>query len=69
MIWRNNSYHNQGCIDLKDGEGLEVVYRSNDGVIEMVKHRIKPIIGTMWHPEREEKFADKDIIRVKNLIG
>lgn len=63
-----NSYHNQGCIQLKDGCGLAVTAKSEDGVIESVCHISLPIIGTMWHPEREENFASKDIDRVKKLF-
>lgn len=63
-----NSYHKQGCMELKSRE-LEAVFRSDDGVIEMIKHKDSPIIGTMWHPEREESFLDMDIMRVKELIG
>lgn len=63
-----NSYHNQACTELKSDE-LEVCYRTADGVVEMIKHKTYPIIGTMWHPERENPFDEFDIIRVKELFG
>ena len=62
-----NSYHNQGCLELKSTE-LECCMRSDDGVIEKVKHNNLPIIGTMWHPEREEYYSRYDTDQVKKLI-
>lgn len=63
-----NSYHNQACIQLKDGCGLLVTARTNDGVIEAIRHESLPMIATMWHPEREKQFAERDINRVKTLF-
>lgn len=63
-----NSYHSQGCINL-DTEELEVFLRSEDGVIEKVRHKSLPIVGTMWHPERENPFRDVDIDMVRELFG
>lgn len=63
-----NSYHNQGCLELID-QSLEVVLRADDGVIEKIKHWELPIIGTMWHPEREFPFRETDINLVKTLMG
>ena len=62
-----NSYHNYGCIQLV-GSCLQVLSRSNDGVIESVRHVTLPILGTMWHPEREYPFRECDIVMVKNLM-
>ena len=61
-----NSYHNQGCLSLSDSS-LEIVMKSDDGVIEKVRHRELPIVGTMWHPEREKTFKDRDITMLKGL--
>lgn len=63
-----NSYHNQGCVELKCNM-LEILMRSEDGVIEMIKHNELPIIGTMWHPEREDPFKKTDIHMAKTLFG
>lgn len=62
-----NSYHNQGCINLKCNELISVM-KSEDGVIEMIKHVYLPIVGTMWHPEREKVFKKDDIKIIKELI-
>ena len=63
-----NSYHNQGCIELKNDE-LIAVMRTEDGVIEKIRHRTLPIVGTMWHPERETPFRKKDVDLLKSIIG
>lgn len=64
-----NSYHNQGCVELKEDSMLEVLAKSTDGVIESVCHKKFNIMATMWHPEREEPFDVIDINRVRNLFG
>ena len=63
-----NSYHNQACKRLEKNCGLEIELQAEDEVIEAIHHKYLPIIGTMWHPEREKKFDEKDICRVKKLF-
>lgn len=63
-----NSYHNQACIQLERDCGLKAVSQTEDGVIESVEHECLPMAATMWHPEREKKFEDKDIERVRALF-
>jgi putative glutamine amidotransferase len=65
-----NSYHNQACMDKKAAEdaGFDVLAVSDDGVIEAIRHKSQPIVGTMWHPERENPFRDFDIENVRNLF-
>ncbi len=62
-----NSFHNQACCSVK--KPLEVLAQTDDGVIEAICYREKHILGTMWHPERENPFADADIRRVQELFG
>lgn len=62
-----NSYHNQACRILKSDE-LQVVMKSEDGIIEKIKHKSLPIIGTMWHPEREIPFCKTDVDIIKKLF-
>lgn len=64
-----NSYHNQACTHLISDCGLEIVVMAEDGVIEEVKHQNYPIVGTMWHPEREAVFSENDIRRLQSLFG
>ena len=63
-----NSYHSQGSEE-RTLKGLDVIMRAEDGVIEKVRHRELPIIGTMWHPEREESFRKYDVVMVRELFG
>ena len=63
-----NSYHNQACTMLKSDE-LVVIMKSEDGVIEKVKHRSLPLMGTMWHPERENPFRNTDIDLLQTFMG
>lgn len=62
-----NSYHNQAAVILKPP--LCILAASKEGIIEAVSHETKKIIGTMWHPERENPFNLEDIQRVKELFG
>ena len=62
-----NSYHNQACVKLSS-DCLETVLLTDDGVIEKVRHKEYPIIGTMWHPERENPFKEMDIDCLKELM-
>lgn len=61
-----NSFHNQACRMIK--EPLEILAQSEDGVVEAVRHKEKRVLGTMWHPEREEPFRIPDIRRVEELF-
>ena len=63
-----NSYHNQACVKLKEGTGLVSIAESKDGIIEAICHEKLPIMGVMWHPEREKEFREMDIQFVKQLF-
>lgn len=55
-----NSYHHQAVDQL--GEGLMIVAKAPDGVIEEIRLQKKPqVIGVQFHPERmrEEKWIQK----------
>jgi N5-(cytidine 5'-diphosphoramidyl)-L-glutamine hydrolase len=61
-----NSYHDwvvESCPD-----GFEVTAKSEDGVIEAIKHIKLPWEGWMWHPEREDDFSEIDNKRLKRLF-
>ena len=45
-----NSAHHQAVKRL--GEGLRIVQRSDDGIVEGIVHRDLPVWGVQWHPER-----------------
>ncbi|WP_081683078.1 gamma-glutamyl-gamma-aminobutyrate hydrolase family protein [Marmoricola sp. URHB0036] len=44
-----NSWHHQ-AVD-RPGEGLRVVGRTPDGVVECIELAYSPVVGVQWHPE------------------
>ncbi|MBE6086960.1 MAG: hypothetical protein E7206_02675 [Clostridium beijerinckii] len=62
-----NSFHNWGCRETNDE--LVAVGNSEDGVIKAVKHVKYRILGIMWHPERINPFAKRDIKIFKEFFG
>lgn len=64
-----NSYHDYGFTAQHLGQGLLPLARTDDQVIEMVKHRDFAVLGIMWHPERP--LGDKQFERtlIKNFVG
>lgn len=62
-----NSFHNQACC--KAVSSLTVLAQAEDGVIEAIRHKEKPVLATMWHPEREEPFRMEDVQRIRELFG
>ena len=63
-----NSYHNQGCVSIKR-QDIEVLAKSEDGVIKAIRLKAYRLLGTMWHPEREMPFTPEDIKMLKAHIG
>lgn len=61
-----NSFHDM-ALD-KCPSSFSVLARSEDGEIEAIGHESLPWEGWMWHPEREEKFASRDLKRLRELI-
>ena len=62
-----NSFHDYSIS--KCPKHFEVLAYSLDGEIEAIKHKSLPWEGWMWHPEREDKFVDEDIDRIKKLFS
>jgi putative glutamine amidotransferase len=57
-----NSYHNNTITDESLGKGLKTFAKSEDNTIEGFIHEKLPIIGVMWHPEREPNVDNKLIL-------
>jgi putative glutamine amidotransferase len=66
LIRKVNSYHRYGATTIT--EELEMVAKSEDGVIESIRHRTYKFIGVQWHPERENFFCNDDIKIIKELF-
>ncbi len=62
-----NSYHNFGAIET--APPLESWAVADDGVIKAVRHENRKIAGIMWHPERLEPFASRDIAHFRSFFG
>ena len=45
-----NSAHHQAAE--RPGDGLRVIARSPDGVVEALRHDTLPLLAVQWHPER-----------------
>ncbi len=62
-----NSYHGFSLVSCP--VDFEVISTSEDGEIEAIRHQSLPWEGWMWHPEREENFAKRDIQRINALFS
>lgn len=62
-----NSYHNY-CVSVCP-KNYRVTSRSEENLIESIKHNDLPWEGWMWHPEREPSFAKCDVERLKLLFN
>jgi gamma-glutamyl-gamma-aminobutyrate hydrolase PuuD len=62
-----NSYHSFSLATCP--VDFDVLARSEDGEIEAIRHQVLPWEGWMWHPEREENFAARDVQRIKALCN
>ena len=62
-----NSYHNFAIDEL--GENLEVIAISQDGVIEVIKHKKYKIFAQMSHPEREKPFNTEEIANIQDFFN
>lgn len=61
-----NSYHNYGLKRIP--ETFVAISTTEDGVIEEMKSTDGLIWCTMWHPERETPFREKDIHRLQKFL-
>ncbi|WP_282045452.1 gamma-glutamyl-gamma-aminobutyrate hydrolase family protein [Roseibium album] len=61
-----NSYHDYSLADCP--KGFRVLARSDDDEIEAIGHQFLSWEGWMWHPERDEQFAEQDVNRLRQLL-
>ena len=62
-----NSYHEFAPDTVPDE--LSIIARAEDNEIEYIIHRDLPILGIMWHPERETPFVKDDMELICNFFG
>jgi len=63
-----NSFHRHGFSENELGKGLVPFACSADGAVEGVVHKALPILGIMWHPERENPNKKLDIALIKKYL-
>lgn len=61
-----NSFHKYGFRDV--GSPLKAIARAEDKTVESFRHEQLPILGIMWHPERERPFENLDLQLVDSVI-
>lgn len=64
-----NSFHAWGVPADGLGEALELLAGDADGRVEALRHRDNPWLGIMWHPEREQPFAEADLQLIRHHFG
>jgi len=62
-----NSYHQWAVREVDDH--WNVLVRAPDGSIESMAHQRDPILGVMWHPERETPFQAADLDMIRHHFG
>ena len=56
-----NSFHGFGIASEDLADGLEATAWAPDGSVEAFRMRGKRVAAIMWHPEREERYHEKDL--------
>lgn len=64
-----NSYHNFAISQKDLGQDLIVMATDNDNNIEALSHKLYPIYGIMWHPERESPASSYDLHLFKKIFS
>lgn len=62
-----NSYHNFAISLL--GEELDSIFIDEHSQVEAFKHKNLPILGMMWHIEREENLSDASKIIYEDFLS
>ena len=63
-----NSYHNFGISFDGLADSLVVAVIADDETVEAFRHAEVECYGVMWHPEREQPFADRDLSMMRAVF-
>lgn len=63
-----NSFHGWALKALKQNSNWKIKAVADDGSIEAIEHKLKKVMGIMWHPERETNFNSFDIELFKTIF-
>ncbi len=61
-----NSYHNKAIFKDSIPACFDILATTVDDVVEACRHKEKPWLGIMWHPEREYPFRHVDFTLIKH---
>lgn len=64
-----NSFHVQGLAANPPVPGVDILASAEDGTIEALSLPGKPVLGLMWHPERESIPSESDIALIRSLFA
>ena len=64
-----NSYHNWAIVAETLARDLESLACTEDGSIEVLRHKQHRWLGIMWHPEREQPFSTQDTHLIREFFG
>ena len=64
-----NSYHDYAIDPDGLADPMQALATAPDGTVELASHRAEPIVGVMWHPERDSPAADLDRQLFARLFG
>lgn len=62
-----NSYHNYSLVSVPN-DFIIMAEAEIDGCIEAIRHKVLPIEGWMWHPERTEVYRAEHIQLMKKIL-
>jgi gamma-glutamyl-gamma-aminobutyrate hydrolase PuuD len=68
--WNNrevNSFHHYCIGDRLPEQLIPICYDTNDGSVEAFVHWEYPLLGVMWHPERNQPFEEIDLRWIRQL--
>ena len=60
-----NSFHHQAITadDLFDGDDIELLATSEEGLIEAITNEDRTFLGIQWHPERQQQVFDRKLVQ------
>jgi putative glutamine amidotransferase len=64
-----NSFHGHGVRSDELATPLQALAVSEDGWVECVAHRARPIVGVQWHPERNAIPDRDDVLLMRRTLG
>ena len=64
-----NSFHGHGVRSDELAAPLQALAVSEDGWVECMAHRARPMVGVQWHPERNAVPDREDVLLMRRTLG